>query len=109
MVDELPRRGVDEADVADDDGRHGLVPVGVVAHDRRVGRIVPDVVLDPAGNGNDQLTVSGAGTEVFDGARAEVRLFLDAAGMGARDVPDPYYTRDFDAALDLIEAGARGA
>ena len=26
--------------------------------------------------------------------------------MADRDVPDPYYTRDFDAALDMIEAAA---
>lgn len=38
-----------------------------------------------------------------------VRLFLDfAPGTGHREVPDPYYTRDFDEALDLIEAAARG-
>ncbi|MEO0931002.1 MAG: low molecular weight protein-tyrosine-phosphatase [Pseudomonadota bacterium] len=30
-----------------------------------------------------------------------VRLMADA------DVPDPYYTRDFDAALDIIEAAAK--
>ncbi|PWJ14383.1 low molecular weight protein-tyrosine-phosphatase [Jannaschia seohaensis] len=32
-------------------------------------------------------------------------LFLEAAGLGARDVPDPYYTRDFQGCLDLVEAG----
>lgn len=32
---------------------------------------------------------------------AELRLFLEPVGGG--DVPDPYYTRDFDGALDLIE------
>lgn len=42
------------------------------------------------------------------GGRAEVRLFLDAAGLDGTDVPDPYFTRDFDGALDLIERGARG-
>ena len=26
--------------------------------------------------------------------------------MAAQDVPDPYYTRDFDGALDVIEAAA---
>jgi protein-tyrosine phosphatase len=35
---------------------------------------------------------------------AELRLFLDPLGGG--DVPDPYYTRDFDGALDLIERAA---
>ncbi|MEM9318989.1 MAG: low molecular weight protein-tyrosine-phosphatase [Pseudomonadota bacterium] len=37
-------------------------------------------------------------------ATANVELFLSHSGGG--DVPDPYYTRDFDGALDLIEAGA---
>ncbi|HBT00222.1 MAG TPA: phosphotyrosine protein phosphatase, partial [Citreicella sp.] len=27
---------------------------------------------------------------------------------GGADVPDPYFTRDFDGALDLIETAARG-
>ena len=27
---------------------------------------------------------------------------------GASEVPDPYYTRDFDGALDLVEACAEG-
>ena len=39
-------------------------------------------------------------------ARAELRLFLQNE-KGSQDVPDPYYTRDFDGCLDLIEAGAR--
>lgn len=35
------------------------------------------------------------------GNRTPVEVFT-----GGRDVPDPYYTRDFDGALDLIEAAA---
>ena len=35
-----------------------------------------------------------------EGSRADLRMFDE------RDVPDPYYTRDFDGALDLIEAAA---
>lgn len=31
-----------------------------------------------------------------------------AAGDTPRDVPDPYYTRDFDEALNLIEAASAG-
>ncbi|MEY8833745.1 low molecular weight protein-tyrosine-phosphatase [Phaeobacter italicus] len=43
------------------------------------------------------------------GAETPVRLFTDfAAGSGADHVPDPYYTRDFDGCLDLIEAAAQG-
>ena len=44
-----------------------------------------------------------------EGSDTPVRLFLDyAEGHEGRDVPDPYYTRDFDGALDLIEAAAAG-
>ncbi|SMX49230.1 low molecular weight protein-tyrosine-phosphatase [Maliponia aquimaris] len=40
---------------------------------------------------------------------ASLRLFTDYAPQtGADHVPDPYYTRDFDGALDLIEACAEG-
>jgi protein-tyrosine phosphatase len=43
------------------------------------------------------------------GRATPVRLFTDyAPETGADHVPDPYYTRDFDAALDLIEAAAEG-
>ena len=43
------------------------------------------------------------------GNTTPVRLFTDnAAESGVDHVPDSYYTRDFDAALDLIEAAARG-
>ena len=37
-----------------------------------------------------------------------VRLLTDfAPDTGMDHVPDPYYTREFDAALDLIETAAR--
>ena len=43
------------------------------------------------------------------GCRTETRLFTDyAPETGADAVPDPYYTRDFDGALDLIELCAAG-
>lgn len=42
-------------------------------------------------------------------AETPVRLFTDFAPRSGMDhVPDPYYTRDFDGALDLIEDAARG-
>jgi len=42
-------------------------------------------------------------------ARARLRYFLDyAPETGEYEVPDPYYTGDFDTALDLIEAAATG-
>ena len=37
------------------------------------------------------------------GGTARLELFL--APLGLSDVPDPYYTRDFDGCLDLIERG----
>ncbi|WP_406649496.1 low molecular weight phosphotyrosine protein phosphatase [Aliisedimentitalea scapharcae] len=44
-----------------------------------------------------------------DGNTVPVRLFTDFAPQaGADHVPDPYYTRDFDGALDLIEIAAQG-
>ncbi len=43
------------------------------------------------------------------GNATPVRLFTDYAPQaGADHVPDPYYTGAYDAALDLIEAAARG-
>lgn len=37
-------------------------------------------------------------------ARAKLALFTDfAPHTGADHVPDPYYTRDFDGTLDLVE------
>lgn len=44
-----------------------------------------------------------------EGCETPVRLLLDfAEGDFGRDVPDPYYTGDFETALDLIEDGAKG-
>ena len=37
-----------------------------------------------------------------------IRLFTDYAQGQTEGVPDPYYTRDFDGALDLIERCAEG-
>ena len=43
------------------------------------------------------------------GSASEVALFLGFTDECAEtEVPDPYFTRDFDGALDLIEVGARG-
>ena len=43
------------------------------------------------------------------GNETPVRCFTDyAPESGMNEVPDPYYTRDFDAALELIEDCARG-
>ncbi len=43
------------------------------------------------------------------GSQTPARLLLDhAPDAGRQDVPDPYYSGDYQEALDLIEAGARG-
>ncbi|WP_294606707.1 low molecular weight protein-tyrosine-phosphatase [Roseovarius sp.] len=43
------------------------------------------------------------------GNTTPVRLMTDfAPDAGMDHVPDPYYTRDFDGTLDLIETAARG-
>lgn len=40
----------------------------------------------------------------------KLQLFLDYAGLGAQDVPDPYYgpAEGFEVVLDLCERGAEG-
>lgn len=43
-----------------------------------------------------------------DGSYTPVVLFTDHIGQDGTAVPDPYYTRDFDGCLDLIEACADG-
>lgn len=44
-----------------------------------------------------------------DGCETPVRLFLDyAAEPATSEVPDPYYTRDFDTPITLIESASRG-
>ncbi|MCC1492192.1 low molecular weight protein-tyrosine-phosphatase [Cognatishimia sp. F0-27] len=59
------------------------------------------VALAPARNG------ARAGTSTGEGAT--LHLFTDFAPGAAMDhVPDPYYTRDFEGALRLIEACAEG-
>ena len=43
------------------------------------------------------------------GGRADLRLFTDYAPQtGATEIPDPYFTRDFDGTLDLVEVCAKG-
>ena len=55
----------------------------------------------------DGQNVSDLETLRPTGARAELMLFTDALDEPGTDhVPDPYYTRDFDGALDLVERAA---
>ncbi len=42
------------------------------------------------------------------GNRTPVRLLAAYAGGGRDTVPDPYYTRDFDGTLDLVQAAVTG-
>lgn len=43
-----------------------------------------------------------------EGNATRAALYLDAAHQTKfREVPDPYYTRDFDGVLDLIEKASR--
>lgn len=43
------------------------------------------------------------------GSKTPVHLMTDyAPASGMSEVPDPYYTRDFDGALDIIEIAADG-
>jgi protein-tyrosine phosphatase len=42
------------------------------------------------------------------GSATPVQLFTAFGPDAADDVPDPYYTRDFEGALDLIEEAAEG-
>lgn len=44
-----------------------------------------------------------------EGSTTPVKLLTEyAPDSGMNHVPDPYFTRDFDAALDLIERAAKG-
>jgi len=44
-----------------------------------------------------------------EGSQTPVTLFTDFAKEAGQDhVPDPYYTRDFDGCLDLLEQAAQG-
>lgn len=60
------------------------------------------VVMD-ASNRSDVEALRPVGNET------PVQVFTEfAPDTDADHVPDPYYTRDFDGALDLIDASARG-
>ncbi|MBV2358500.1 low molecular weight phosphotyrosine protein phosphatase [Thalassococcus sp. CAU 1522] len=57
----------------------------------------------------DADNIAGLARIAPDGLRDKPRLFTDfAPDTGADHVPDPYFTRDFEAALNLIEACAAG-
>lgn len=48
----------------------------------------------------ERLRPAGAGTPL--------RLLAPYAGAGREHVPDPYYTRDFDGTLDIVQAAVAG-
>ena len=51
----------------------------------------------------DRTTLAEVRARAPGNQTAQLRLFLDTT---PHDVPDPYYTRDFTGAMDLIETGA---
>lgn len=62
-----------------------------------------EIIVMDAGNARDVEALRP------HGADTPVRLFLnDAPDQPLRDVPDPYYTRDFSQTLDLVEQACRG-
>jgi protein-tyrosine phosphatase len=59
--------------------------------------------------GMDAQNIANIETMRPTGNDTPVQLFTDyAPDSGMSEVPDPYYSRDFDGALDLIEECARG-
>jgi protein-tyrosine phosphatase len=59
--------------------------------------------------GMDDANIRDIETLRPSGNKTPVQLFTNfAPELGAKQVPDPYYTRDFDGALDLIESCAKG-
>lgn len=58
--------------------------------------------------GMDDQNLADIEAQRPDGASCPVRLLTDFAESPENGVPDPYYTRDFDGALDLIEACVDG-
>jgi len=59
--------------------------------------------------GMDRSNISDIEDLRPEGSQTPVRLLTDfAPELDADHVPDPYYTRDFDGVLDLIEATVAG-
>jgi protein-tyrosine phosphatase len=58
--------------------------------------------------GMDDANISDIEALRPSGNSTPVRLFTDYCDTTMTEVPDPYYTRDFDVALDLIERCAKG-
>ena len=55
----------------------------------------------------DQQNLSDLEALQATDATARLALYLDVLNEGSQDVPDPYYTRDFDGVLALIDRAAR--
>ncbi|MGB3406192.1 MAG: low molecular weight protein-tyrosine-phosphatase [Jannaschia sp.] len=79
---------------------------GLHLGDQRARQIVPDdfrrfdhvLALDAAVLSDLRAMQGGA----------LAKLFGTMAGLDGADVPDPYYTRDFDGCLDMIASGLPG-
>jgi len=79
----------------------------IILFDQRgCGRSTPHASLE---NNTTQHLIADMEMMRPQGNTTSLRLFTDyAAGSGADHVPDPYFTRDFDGALALIETASRG-
>ena len=91
MQQALDRRGYDVSDLA----ARQFTPADFNDFDLIIGmddaNLATMEALRPAGN------------------TTPLRLFLDFAdGTGETEVPDPYYTRDYEQALDLITTASEG-
>ena len=76
--DQIARRGVDEPAVANHDGGHRLVAVGMAANDRCVAGVIPDVVFDAFDAELVELALQH-GAEAA--ARPPVQIYLRVEGF----------------------------
>ncbi len=58
--------------------------------------------------GMDDENVTKIETLRPEGSETSVRLLTDYGTRGESHVPDPYYTRDFDETLDIVEDAIAG-
>ena len=82
---------------------------GIAMSDLRARQITPAdfdrfdrIIVMDAENARDVAALRPAGN------RTPVELLTDHGTLGADHVPDPYYTRDFDGALDILQDAIAG-
>lgn len=92
-------------------GTRGILSRNGISCDHRA-RVLKRADLDSfdhvvAMDGQNLRDIDALGGE--RGGRAVISLFLDhAPDLGVRDVPDPYFTGNFEEVFTLVEAGAVG-